>query len=633
MADLSGILGVSTASKAPPDAWRQTLQLDTLEQQHKLPAGLLTAVLTQESAGDPDATSSAGAQGLFQFMPKTAAAYQIDPYDPAQAAPAAAKELSRLSQKYGGDTAKTLAAWNWGQGNVDRQGMPQAPKETRSFIQRVTGLLSPASAEAATTKGRDLSGLLGDEEEPAPAAPAPASPGGRDLTGPLDERPVVGTQRLFGRDVPIRQPATFQELRQAQAQLPPQEAQPPDLKEGAKNVAATGINVAGALGGAALGTATLGPVGTVPGEIGGSYAARKLNVHLGLEEPGVVGDALAVVPPMLRPLGAAFKWGLKHLPGAGGALHQETAEQLRQIPDALRPSVPSKDLYKQVGQGNPGIEAKHLWKEASEIRKAEQALEPSLRNTQVDRVAADLHDLASRNGGTIPFEALHEHQKRLGLKVAETRAAGGPEHVAYKKLYRAFYSDLDDAAAKGVAEAKTLKEATRAARKEYALEDLGRLFQDGAPGITTRPDGLIQVHGGKLLDRFNRLVTTDKVFRESFTHQELHEVRKTLLEATKLPRLAPPKGQAYGSGQALARGGLTYAVTLWLTQDATTAGILAGGVTAAPQIISRALMSDTGRKWLLATLRTEGGLSPGTLAALTSEARQLTEAQTAPATP
>jgi hypothetical protein len=159
------------------ETWRQTLSLDELEQSHGLPSGLMTSVLRQESGGDPRVRSSAGAQGLFQFMPATAAQYGVDPFDPQQAAPAAARELRSLYTKYGGDVDRTLAAWNWGQGNVDRKGMANMPSATRGFLANVKRVLSPGVAEAATPspgQGRDLSQELFGTPPQVPAAQAPA---------------------------------------------------------------------------------------------------------------------------------------------------------------------------------------------------------------------------------------------------------------------------------------------------------------------------------------------------------------------------------------------------------------------------------------------------------------------------
>ena len=58
--------------------WRDELKLEALEQEYKLPKGLLSAVMHQESAGDPQAQSHAGAKGLFQFMLPTAKDMGLD---------------------------------------------------------------------------------------------------------------------------------------------------------------------------------------------------------------------------------------------------------------------------------------------------------------------------------------------------------------------------------------------------------------------------------------------------------------------------------------------------------------------------------------------------------------------------
>src|SRR5712691_9819129 len=98
------------------DLYRDALNLDALEAQHALPAGLLTGIMRAESQGDRNAQNpESGAAGLFQFMPDTAREYRIDPYDPQQAAPAAAKMLKSLYVKYDGDLDKTLAGYQWGQ--------------------------------------------------------------------------------------------------------------------------------------------------------------------------------------------------------------------------------------------------------------------------------------------------------------------------------------------------------------------------------------------------------------------------------------------------------------------------------------------------------------------------------------
>lgn len=81
---------------------------------------IAAALMAQESAGKKRAKSWAGASGLFQLMPDTAAKYGVtDPYDPDQNINAGLKHVAYLKRRYGGDYRKVLAAYNAGEGRVD----------------------------------------------------------------------------------------------------------------------------------------------------------------------------------------------------------------------------------------------------------------------------------------------------------------------------------------------------------------------------------------------------------------------------------------------------------------------------------------------------------------------------------
>ncbi len=123
--------------------WAQKLNFAGLEKQYGLPSGLLSAVAQTESHGNASAVSPAGAAGLFQFMPKTAAEYGINALDPAQSANAAAKKLAGLMSHYHGNLSSALSAYNWGEGNLDRKGITNAPAETLAYAPKVMALLGP----------------------------------------------------------------------------------------------------------------------------------------------------------------------------------------------------------------------------------------------------------------------------------------------------------------------------------------------------------------------------------------------------------------------------------------------------------------------------------------------------------
>lgn len=123
-------------------------RLSQLEKQYGLPMGLLSAVMQAESGGNPNAVSPKGAQGLFQFMPKTAEAYGVNPFDPESSAVGAARMYGDLNKQYAGDVPSMLAAYNWGSGNLSKFGMEKAPKETRDYITKVQNALPKQYADS-----------------------------------------------------------------------------------------------------------------------------------------------------------------------------------------------------------------------------------------------------------------------------------------------------------------------------------------------------------------------------------------------------------------------------------------------------------------------------------------------------
>ncbi len=125
-------------------------RLTALEQKYGLPPGLLDRVWNTESGRGRNMTSPAGAQGHFQFMPATAAQYGLkNPNDFNESSDAAARMYRDLLKANGGDVKLAAAAYNWGQGNLNRKGMGAAPTETIDYIRKVTGGLPGASQAAA----------------------------------------------------------------------------------------------------------------------------------------------------------------------------------------------------------------------------------------------------------------------------------------------------------------------------------------------------------------------------------------------------------------------------------------------------------------------------------------------------
>ena len=104
---------------------------------------LVRALVKVESNFNPHAVSSKGAMGLMQLMPETASMYDVrNPFDAKQNVEAGVRHLKGLLSNFGGNVPLTLAAYNAGQGAVQRSGGIPPYTETRNYVKRITSLMS-----------------------------------------------------------------------------------------------------------------------------------------------------------------------------------------------------------------------------------------------------------------------------------------------------------------------------------------------------------------------------------------------------------------------------------------------------------------------------------------------------------
>ena len=126
-------------------------QYVSLAEQDAIAAGIdpqtFVRQINQESGFNPNAKSPAGALGIAQFEPKTAAGLGVNPWDPVAALKAAANLMASYVSTYGGDEAMALAAYNAGtttvQSALDRCGVTGwqtcLPAETQKYISTILG--------------------------------------------------------------------------------------------------------------------------------------------------------------------------------------------------------------------------------------------------------------------------------------------------------------------------------------------------------------------------------------------------------------------------------------------------------------------------------------------------------------
>src|SRR5215467_1676520 len=114
--------------------------------------------IQQESGFNPTAKSGAGALGIAQFMPGTAAGLGVDPSDPYASLDAAARMDAQHLKQYGGDWSRTLAAYNAGPGAVEKYGGVPPFEETQRYV---SNILQGQDASKAVTPAESLGRIGG----------------------------------------------------------------------------------------------------------------------------------------------------------------------------------------------------------------------------------------------------------------------------------------------------------------------------------------------------------------------------------------------------------------------------------------------------------------------------------------
>ncbi len=111
--------------------------IESSAREHAVDPRLVKSVMLVESGFNPAAISRKGARGLMQLMPATAAEHGVtDIHDPKQNIAGGTRYLSRLLAYYGGDLVKTLAAYNAGEGAVDKYGGVPPYDETQLYVRK-----------------------------------------------------------------------------------------------------------------------------------------------------------------------------------------------------------------------------------------------------------------------------------------------------------------------------------------------------------------------------------------------------------------------------------------------------------------------------------------------------------------
>jgi soluble lytic murein transglycosylase-like protein len=153
-ADFAAALQAATVADASPVAYQAATQstnaapqsgeyntlIEAAAQRNGVEPALLHGLIQQESGFDASAQSGAGATGLTQLMPGTAASMGVaNPLDPGESIEGGARYLGQLMRQFGGNQTEALAAYNAGPGAVEQYGGVPPYAETQSYVSKVLG--------------------------------------------------------------------------------------------------------------------------------------------------------------------------------------------------------------------------------------------------------------------------------------------------------------------------------------------------------------------------------------------------------------------------------------------------------------------------------------------------------------
>lgn len=450
--------------------------IESAAQQHGVSAPLVRAVIGKESEFNPKARSNKGAGGLMQIMPATAADLGVsDVYDPAQNIEAGTRYLSQLLKKYGGDQTKALAAYNWGQGNVDKFGLKMLPKETRDYV---------AAINTAT-------GYADKPEAKQPASPPMPESG----VGKAIARGALGVQRGLFSDI------SDAGTQAVSAILPDalERALSIENKTGAEQVAAreaTYQQLRGQLGGEGIDVGRLAgnilsPPSLALGAGGGAVAGtgRMLPEAFARLSP----KAQSILAPILR--------------GAGGAAMQPVTgtedfatQKAKQVAVGAALGPMAEGVGRAVGKGAGRL----IGAARNELQPGPAAVQQLGREQGVQLTAGDL---APQNKMFTGIEGALENQRLPFASMYPTRAAQQEQaKAAAQKLLDEEYKALQSVSFHGVDRLRKLAASGEMRSKE--AQKVLQMIDDAG----TDERAIMQASGNNMW--LTKKLSSDKAFDE-----------------------------------------------------------------------------------------------------------------------
>ncbi len=177
--DREAIRAARRAAERTPSVKREEIRglIDETARKHGVDPKLVHSVIRAESNYEQKAISPKGALGLMQLIPATARRYGVEnPFDASQNIDGGVRYLKSLTERFRGNLPLALAAYNAGEGAVERHGGIPPYRETREYVRKVTRNLNGGFSGTADTA------LLGEPAKPSRAEGLESEPAEGDLT-------------------------------------------------------------------------------------------------------------------------------------------------------------------------------------------------------------------------------------------------------------------------------------------------------------------------------------------------------------------------------------------------------------------------------------------------------------------
>jgi hypothetical protein len=192
-ATTKAILAAKETAKKTPAVQPSAIHdlIDTTARKHGVDPKLVHSVVRVESNYEQKAISPKGALGLMQLIPATAERFGVEnPFDPSQNLDGGVRYLKFLTERFQGNLQLALAAYNAGEGAVDRHGGIPPYRETREYVTKITRRLGQDGAAIQPV-------LPADGPVAEAAFPLPVGHGGPEVSTPAQPTPRQTAVRMY----------------------------------------------------------------------------------------------------------------------------------------------------------------------------------------------------------------------------------------------------------------------------------------------------------------------------------------------------------------------------------------------------------------------------------------------------